>query len=79
MLLHCVVVMAVRNIGSGAYCQSKEAIVNRAPGARLDVSSVDSVRKFASDYKSAAWSMTSQGINGEPDINPSISCAYLEM
>lgn len=50
------VVMAVRNTGSGA--KVKEDIVNRVPGAKLDVmeldlSSMDSVRKFASDYKSS--------------------------
>ncbi|XP_009136980.1 short-chain dehydrogenase TIC 32, chloroplastic [Brassica rapa] len=50
------VVMAVRNTGSGA--KVKEDIVNRVPGAKLDVmeldlSSMDSVKKFASDYKSS--------------------------
>ncbi|CAA7037463.1 unnamed protein product [Microthlaspi erraticum] len=49
------VVMAVRNTGSGA--KVKQDIVNQVPGAKLDVmeldlSSMDSVRKFASDYKS---------------------------
>jgi NAD(P)-dependent dehydrogenase (short-subunit alcohol dehydrogenase family) len=47
--------MAVRNTGSGA--KVKEDIVNKVPGAKLDVmeldlSSMDSVKKFASDYKS---------------------------
>uniref|UniRef100_A0A1J3D1Y2 Short-chain dehydrogenase TIC 32, chloroplastic n=1 Tax=Noccaea caerulescens TaxID=107243 RepID=A0A1J3D1Y2_NOCCA len=50
------VVMAVRNTGSGA--KVKEDIVNKVPGAKLDVmeldlSSMESVKKFASDYKSA--------------------------
>ncbi|CAA7037440.1 unnamed protein product [Microthlaspi erraticum] len=49
------VVMAVRNTVSGA--KVKEDIVNQVPGAKVDVmeldlSSMDSVRKFASDYKS---------------------------
>ncbi|KFK22610.1 hypothetical protein AALP_AAs41518U000100, partial [Arabis alpina] len=48
--------MAVRNTGSGA--KVKEDIVSKVPGAKVDVmeldlSSVDSVRKFASEYKSA--------------------------
>ncbi|CAA7037439.1 unnamed protein product [Microthlaspi erraticum] len=50
------VVMAVRNTGSGA--KVKQDIVNQVPGAKLDVmeldlSSMDSVKKFASDFKSA--------------------------
>jgi NAD(P)-dependent dehydrogenase (short-subunit alcohol dehydrogenase family) len=48
--------MAVRNTGSGA--KVKEDIVSKVPGAKLDVmeldlSSMDSVKKFASDFKSA--------------------------
>lgn len=48
--------MAVRNTGSGT--KVKEDIVNKVPGAKLDVmeldlNSMDSVRKFASEYKSA--------------------------
>ncbi|CAB79298.1 putative protein [Arabidopsis thaliana] len=49
------VVMAVRNTDSGA--KVKEDIVKQVPGAKLDVmeldlSSMQSVRKFASEYKS---------------------------
>ncbi|KFK28923.1 hypothetical protein AALP_AA7G065700 [Arabis alpina] len=57
LALHGVhVVMAVRNTGSGA--KVEEDIVNKVPGAKVDVmeldlSSMDSVRKFASEYKSA--------------------------
>jgi len=48
------VVMAVRNTDSGA--KVKEDIVKQIPGAKLDVmeldlSSMQSVRKFASEYK----------------------------
>jgi len=50
------VVMAVRNTGAGA--KVKEDIVKQVPGAKVDVmelelSSMESVRKFASEYKSA--------------------------
>lgn len=50
------VVMAVRNTGSGA--KIKEDIVKQVPGAKLDVmeldlSSMESVRNFATEYKSA--------------------------
>ncbi|KFK28924.1 hypothetical protein AALP_AA7G065800 [Arabis alpina] len=50
------VVMAVRNTSSGA--KVKEDIVNQVPGAKVDVmeldlSSMESVRKFASEYNSA--------------------------
>ncbi|KAH0915216.1 hypothetical protein HID58_029662 [Brassica napus] len=49
------VVMAVRNTVSGA--KVKQDILNQVPGAKLDVmeldlSSIESVRRFASDYKS---------------------------
>ncbi|CAA7029277.1 unnamed protein product [Microthlaspi erraticum] len=49
------VVTAVRNTGSCA--KVKQDIVNQVPGAKvvvmeLDLSSMESVRKFASDYKS---------------------------
>ncbi|KAF8095938.1 hypothetical protein N665_0320s0065 [Sinapis alba] len=51
------VVMAVRDTASGA--KVKQDILNQLPGAKLDVmeldlSSMESVRKFASDYKSTA-------------------------
>ncbi|XP_010529605.1 PREDICTED: short-chain dehydrogenase TIC 32, chloroplastic-like isoform X2 [Tarenaya hassleriana] len=50
------VVMAVRNTGSGAKVQ--EDIINQVPGAKvevmeLDLSSMESVRKFASEYNSS--------------------------
>lgn len=49
------VVMAVRNIASGA--KVKQDILNQVPGAKLhvmelDLSSMESVRRFAADYKS---------------------------
>ncbi|KFK28922.1 hypothetical protein AALP_AA7G065600 [Arabis alpina] len=52
------VVMAVLNTGPGSVAKVKEDIVNKVPGAKVDVmeldlSSMDSVRKFASEYKSA--------------------------
>ncbi|KAF3506635.1 hypothetical protein F2Q69_00009429 [Brassica cretica] len=56
LALHGVhVVMAVRNTVSGA--EVKQDILNQVPGAKLDVmeldlSSIESVRRFASDYKS---------------------------
>jgi len=58
LALHGVhVVMAMRNVDAGR--SVKEAILQELPSAKLDVmeldlSSMESIRKFASDYQSSA-------------------------